>query len=146
MRLAAWLWIAAALILASLELATLTLFCLMVAGGALAAAVAAALGAGFPMQLLVAALGSVAMIGVVRPVALRHMRKQDPEARTGIDALIGQQALVLSTVDGHDGRVKLAGEVWSARSYDPSLVIEAGSTVDVLAIEGATAVVHATHL
>ena len=39
-------------------------------------------------------------------------------------------------------QVKLAGEVWSARSYDPSIVIEAGQSVNVLQIEGATALVY----
>jgi membrane protein implicated in regulation of membrane protease activity len=83
---------------------------------------------------------SVAMLGVVRPVALRHLR-QAPEERTGVAALVGRQAVVLERIDGHSGRVKLAGEVWSARSYDPSHAIEPGRTVDVVSIEGATAVV-----
>lgn len=58
-----------------------------------------------------------------------------------MDALKGRQALVLETVDASGGRVKLAGEVWSARSYAPDQVFEPGSQVDVIDIDGATAVV-----
>lgn len=143
---AALAWVGLAVVLGAVEIATLDLTFLMLAGGALGGAVAAAFGAGFLLQLLVAILASVAMLALVRPVALRHLHSSTPESRTGIAALIGQQAIVLQRVDGHSGRIKLAGEVWSARCYDPYCVIDAGSTVDVLEIDGATAVVHATHL
>jgi membrane protein implicated in regulation of membrane protease activity len=139
-------WIAVALALGALEIATLDLVFLMLAGGALVAAVAAPLGLSLFWQVFVAIVASVAMLALIRPIALRHLHKSTPESRTGIAALIGRQALVLDRVDAHTGRVKLAGEVWSARSYDPDLVLDAGSMVDVLAIDGATAVVHATHL
>jgi membrane protein implicated in regulation of membrane protease activity len=58
-----------------------------------------------------------------------------------VAALVGKQALVLEQVDGRGGRVKIGGEVWSARSYDGESVLEAGRTVAVLEIEGATALV-----
>ena len=40
------------------------------------------------------------------------------------------------------GRIKLAGEIWTAAPYDEHLVIEPGETVEVLQIRGATAYVH----
>jgi len=50
---------------------------------------------------------------------------------------------VVLTPCGRDpGRVKIGGEEWSARSYDPDLLIPAGTRVDVFAIEGVTALVH----
>jgi len=49
---------------------------------------------------------------------------------------------VIEEVTALGGRVRIGGEVWSARSYDEAQVIPAGSTVDVFAIEGATALVH----
>jgi membrane protein implicated in regulation of membrane protease activity len=49
---------------------------------------------------------------------------------------------VLEEVTAQGGRIRIGGEVWSARSYDESQVVPAGSTVDVFAIEGATALVH----
>jgi membrane protein implicated in regulation of membrane protease activity len=103
--------------------------------------VVAALGAPFLVQALAAIAVSVAMLGVVRPIAKRHLHQAISE-RTGVAALVGRRATVLERVDGNGGRVKLAGEVWSARSYDGS-VIEVGASVDVVEIQGATALVFA---
>lgn len=112
----------------------------MFSAGAVAAAVVAALGGGTVAQVLVFAVVSVALIAVVRPIATRH-RVQSPQFASGIDALKGRQAVVLERVDGNGGRIKLAGEVWSARSLDADMSFEAGQQVDVVEIDGATAVV-----
>ncbi|MEG3631481.1 NfeD family protein [Streptomyces poriticola] len=112
----------------------------MFAVGAVAAAVASGLGAGFVVQVLVFAVVSVALIAVVRPIAARH-REQRPQLASGVEALKGRQAVVLERVDGSGGRIKLAGEVWSARALDTDRAYEAGQEVDVVDIEGATAIV-----
>ncbi len=112
----------------------------MFAVGALAAAGTAVVGGGTVAQFIVFAAVSVALIAVVRPIANRQ-RARRPEVRSGIDALRGRQAVVLERVDGSGGRIKLAGEVWSARSLDADRVYEAGAHVDVVEIDGATAVV-----
>ncbi|MDP9394265.1 MAG: NfeD family protein [Actinomycetota bacterium] len=142
----AWLaWLLVALALGAVEITTLDLMFLMLAAGALAGAGAAALSAPVLVQVVVAAVVAVAMIGLVRPVALRHLH-QAPELRTGAAALVGRQGLVLEPVDAQAGRIRLAGEVWSARSFDPGLVIEPGRTVDVVQIDGATAIVYESEL
>ncbi|MFB7292777.1 NfeD family protein [Actinacidiphila glaucinigra] len=112
----------------------------MFAVGAVAAAIAAGLGLGITGQVLIFVIVSVAGIAVVRPLANRS-RAQRPELRSGIDALKGRQAVVLERVDGHGGRIKLNGEVWSARALDTGRAFEPGESVDVVEIEGATAVV-----
>ncbi|MFF1724001.1 NfeD family protein [Streptomyces sviceus] len=112
----------------------------MFAAGAFAAAIAAGLGGDVVVQVLVFAVVSVALIAVVRPIATRH-RSQRPQLATGIDALRGKQAVVLERVDSAGGRIKLAGEVWSARSLDTGRAFEVGQEVDVVDIEGATAIV-----
>jgi membrane protein implicated in regulation of membrane protease activity len=112
----------------------------MLAAGAVAAAVAAGFGLGVVVQVLTFVVVSVALIAVVRPIANRHSR-QRPQLATGVDALKGRQAVVLERVDGSGGRIKLAGEIWSARSLDTGHVYEVGSEVDVVDIEGATAIV-----
>ncbi len=142
----AWaVWLLVALALGVVEMTTLDLMFLMLAAGAVAGAGAAALGAQVLLQVVAAAVVAIAMIGFVRPIALRHVR-QGPETRTGVAALVGRQALVLERVDGSGGRVKLAGEVWSARSYDGARAYEPGQAVDVVQIEGATAVVYESGL
>ncbi|MER6227440.1 NfeD family protein [Streptomyces sp. 900105755] len=113
----------------------------MFAVGAVAAAGTAGLGAGTVIQVLVFVVVSVALIAVVRPIANRHAA-QRPQLATGVDALKGRQAVVLERVDGGaDGRIKLAGEIWSARALDPDRAYEVGQEVDVVEIEGATAIV-----
>jgi membrane protein implicated in regulation of membrane protease activity len=83
---------------------------------------------------------SLASLLVLRPVARRHLRTP-AQLRTGTAALVGRQAVVLERVDRDGGQVKLAGEVWSARSYDDDDEFEAGTRVEVMQIDGATALV-----
>ncbi|MCX4740029.1 NfeD family protein [Streptomyces antibioticus] len=112
----------------------------MFAVGAVAGAIVAGLGFGAVAQVLVFIVVSVALIAVVRPIAARHSA-QRPQLATGVDALRGKQAVVLERVDGSGGRIKLAGEIWSARALDSDRAYEVGQEVDVVEIEGATAIV-----
>src|SRR5262245_9913187 len=112
-----------------------------IALAALAAGIVAAAGAGWILALIVFGAGSVASLAFLRPIARRHIR-QPPEMRTGTAALIGAPAVVVERVDADGGRVKIGGEVWSARSYDEHSVIEPGARVEVAEIEGATALVY----
>ncbi|MBZ4015778.1 hypothetical protein CCS38_08470 [Streptomyces purpurogeneiscleroticus] len=113
----------------------------MFAVGAVAGAVVAALGGGIVAQVIVFAAVSVALVAVVRPIAKRA-RTGRPGMASGVDALKGRQATVLERIDGSGGgRIKLNGEVWSARALDEGQVYEPGQKVDVVDIEGATAVV-----
>ncbi|MGY0022998.1 NfeD family protein [Streptomyces sp. cg35] len=112
----------------------------MLSVGAVAGAVTAGLGGGVILQVLVFAVVSCALIAVVRPIAARQ-RAQKPALATGIDALKGKQAVVVERVDGSGGRIKLGGEIWSARTLDGDAEYEPGRQVDVVDIEGATAIV-----
>ncbi|MGK5628094.1 NfeD family protein [Streptomyces sp. URMC 123] len=112
----------------------------MFAVGAVGAAATDALGGGTVAQVVVFAAVSVALIAVVRPIAARH-RSQRPQFASGVDGLRGRQALVLERVDSQGGRIKLGGEIWSARTLDTDQVYEAGQQVDVVDIDGATAIV-----
>ncbi|MEU5220510.1 NfeD family protein [Streptomyces sp. NPDC020807] len=112
----------------------------MLSVGAVAGAVTAALGYGAVAQVVVFAVVSTALVAVVRPIAARH-RDGRPRLATGVEALKGRQAVVLERVDSDGGRVKLAGEVWSARTLDTGQTFEPGERVDVVEIDGATAVV-----
>jgi membrane protein implicated in regulation of membrane protease activity len=86
---------------------------------------------------------SVAGLVVIRPLVKRQLRpRYGPQHRFGVAALVGRQARVVQEVTGQAGRVRIGGEEWSARAYDETLVIPAGATVDVIEIEGATALVY----
>jgi membrane protein implicated in regulation of membrane protease activity len=112
----------------------------MFAVGALAGAAAAGMGGGIVAQVITFVVVSVALLVFVRPLAYRN--RQHAGQRSGVDALKGKQAVVLERVDsGADGRIKLAGEVWSARALEEGRVFDPGQRVDVVEIDGATAVV-----
>jgi membrane protein implicated in regulation of membrane protease activity len=142
----AWVaWVGLAVVFGLVELTTLDLLFLMLAGGALAGGLVALTAMPLVGQVLIALAVSIALLGVVRPAALRHLRTPI-ETRTGVAALVGRQAVVLERIDRHGGRVKLGGEIWSAWSFDPHHEIEAGLTVDVVEIQGATAIVYESEL
>lgn len=141
----AWVaWVVVAAICGGAEVLTLGLVLGMIALAAGAAAIVAGLGADVVWQVLTFGVATPLLLTVVRPVARRHLHVA--ETRTGVAALVGRQAVVLHQVDGHSGQVRLGGEIWSARAYDGMAVIPEGATVDVLSIEGATALVHPTDL
>ena len=134
-------WLVLAAVLGVAEVMTTTLAFGLIAAGAVVAAVVGAAGAGLPFQLGAFAVASAAGLVVVRPIAMRHI-KQPPLLRTGTSALVGRSAKVIEEITDDGGRVRIGGELWSARPYDESQVIPVGSTVNVFAIEGATALVH----
>ena len=134
-------WMVAAGLAAVGEIFTMGFFLAPVAIAAAMAAAAALLGAGLAVQLVVFTVTMVSSIAFLRPVARSHI--QTPaRLRTGTAALVGRPATVLDRVDAHGGAVKLAGEVWSARAFDEDRAFEPGDRVEVLKIEGATALVH----
>jgi membrane protein implicated in regulation of membrane protease activity len=134
-------WLGLALVLAAVEVITTDLVFLMFSGGALAACAAAALGLPFPAQVICGVLVAVVLLGLLRPRLLRSLHIGGA-ATTGTAALVGQQALVLEPVDAVTGRIKLAGEVWSARlATDSSTPAAVGQHVRVTQINGATATV-----
>jgi len=133
-------WLSIGLLLAAAELATVDFTLLMLAVGALAGCLVAALGLNVVVQVIVAATVSVSLLGFVRPSIARRLHA-GPTLKSGPEALVGKDGLVLERVTAHNGRVKLQGEIWSARALDGDSVIEPGSRVSVVRIEGATAVV-----
>jgi membrane protein implicated in regulation of membrane protease activity len=139
----AWLiWAIVAVLLSVGEIFTPGLFFLgPVALAAIAAAIVALVGAGVVAQLLVFIIGSIATVALLRPIARRHLHM--PAAlRTGTAALEGKKAIVLQRVDVNGGRVRIGGEEWSARAYMEDQVLEPGTRVEVVKIEGATALVY----
>jgi len=136
------IWAIAAAALAVGEIFTPGLFFLgPVAVAAVVAGILAVVGLGAAVQLIAFVLVSIASVGVLRPLARSHLHVP-PMLRTGTAALVGSRALVLQRVDANGGRVRIGGEEWSARAYMEDQVIEAGARVEVVEIEGATALVY----
>ncbi len=134
-------WVGLALAFGIAEVLTLNLFFLMVSGGSFAAAAMAGFGLGLPIQLVVFGVTTAVLLVGARPALLAYVRRSLPVSVTNTAALVGRDAEVLVEVTPDAGRVKLAGEVWSARSVAARFALEVGSTVQVVRIDGATAVV-----
>jgi membrane protein implicated in regulation of membrane protease activity len=136
------IWLLACVVLALGEMATTSFFLAPFAIGALAAALAALVGAPSAVAWILFVVVTAAVFGFVRPIARRHLT-QGPAERTGTAALIGRSATVLETVTAHGvgGTVRLEGETWTARPYDEDRAFEPGERVQVIEIRGATALV-----
>lgn len=137
----AWVWFSGALVLSLAELMGGEFVLLMLGSGALLGAGTALLAPHLLwLQLVVFALTSVGLVIGARPPLLRKFHGPS-RIRIGMDAVIGSQATVISTVDGDGGQVKIGGEVWSARGVDGHRPLTPGTPVTVVEVRGATAVV-----
>ena len=140
----AWvIWLIVAVIFGVAEVLNLSFFLFPFAIGAAGAAVVSLAGGGAVLAWPVFAVLTAVSFGVVRPIARRHI-DMPPQIRTGTAALVGRTAVVLERVDNDaaTGKVRIDGEVWTARAYDEDLVFDEGARVQVLEIRGATALVH----
>ncbi len=133
------MWFAASGVLLVVEILTVDLLFASLAFAALLAAGANGVGFGVVVQGVVFGIGAAGSLLLLRPIALRHLKKKPADHATNVEALIGAPALTLSAITENNGLVKLSGETWSASSNVGE--IEVGSQVEVVAIEGATAVV-----
>ena len=137
--MAAVVWLVAGFALIVAEVLTGGFVLIMLGVGALAAAGVAALDESIWLEVAVFAGISVALTTLARPVLKRRLHTT--HVLTNVDALLGDRAIVVSTVDAHGGKIKLRGELWSARAYDETEVLEPGQRVTVMTISGATAIV-----
>lgn len=136
-----FVWVGFALLLGIVEVATLDFTAAMFVVGALAAAGVSLAGGSFTVQVVAFSAVSLVLLVAVRPYARTWLMRNAPVVHTGADALTGRAAVVLSEVTTRGGQVKLAGEVWSARTAGAGTVLGVGIDVRVVAIDGATAVV-----
>ncbi len=135
-------WLTLAIGLGVAEMFSLDLVLIMLAVGAIAGMVTGLLGGALLLQVLVAAGASVAMLALVRPDMVKRLHT-GPELRLGHGKLVGQRGVVTEQITSMEpGRIRLAGEIWSAAPYDENITITPGETVEVFEIRGATAYVH----
>lgn len=138
----AWIiWLLLAVAFTVGEVLTISFFLAPFAVGGFAAAATSALGGDTGASVAVFAIVTALSLWLVRPIARRHIR-QPRSTITGTAALVGRTGVVVQQLEGPErtGLVRIDGEVWSARSAGLG-DIEAGETVTVLEIDGATVVV-----
>ena len=134
-------WLGVAIALGVAELFSLDLVLLMMATGAVVGMMVALVGGEWPLQVIAAVAASIAALALVRPSIVKRLHS-GPELTLGHAALVGKQAVVVNEVSMQSGQIRVGGELWSARPYDETEVIEPGASVDIFEIRGATAYVH----
>ncbi len=135
------IWLIAAAGLALAETLTVDFTLLMLAAGALAAAGVAVFFPGLILvQVVVAVAVSFAMLFLLRPTLLEKVRNS-PGYRSSLQRMVGSTGRALTAIDGDSGEVKVAGEVWQARSFSTE-AIEAGTPVEIYEVDGITVVVY----
>jgi len=145
MSLTAWVafWVVTALVLLGLEAVSMALVGAYFALGALAAAIAASLDADLWVQLVVFAVVSVLSLVLTRR-PLRAMLRSAPLVPSNAPAIVGRRGVVTIVIPagtGARGQVRIGTEDWSARRVDSEDEIAVGTTVEVVALEGVTALV-----
>ena len=140
------LWLVAGVVLILAEIFTLTVAAGMVGVGALAAALAAALGAPVVVQAGVFVATSAGLLVFVREPVQRALNRGGDSPSADPRALTGNTATVVERVSETTGQVRLHGELWRARPYAGGPPLEAGAAVTVAAVEGATLLVYSPDL
>ena len=130
------IWLLVLIISIVIEIASLGLTTIWFAGGALVAFILALLNVPVAVQIAAFLIISVVLLYFTRPIAVRYFNKN--LTRTNSDALVGQQAVVVSDINNIEGlgRVLIQGKEWSARAANDGDKIKAGAVVIVKAIEG----------
>ncbi len=129
-------WLILTIVLAVFELLTMGLSTIWFALGALAAFLAAIIGASLPLQIVIFILVSVLMLLLVRPLSVKLLKGKI--VKTNIDALIGRKVTVSKEVDNikETGGAVLDGTTWNVRSSDDDSIIPVGETVVIVKVEG----------
>jgi membrane protein implicated in regulation of membrane protease activity len=145
MSLNAWVafWVVTALALLGLEAMSMALVGAYFALGALAAALSASLGAELWVQLVVFAAVSVVTLALTRR-PLRAALRAAPLVPSNAPAIVGRRGVVTIAIPegtGARGQVRIGTEVWSARPADTGADIPEGATVEIVGLEGVTALV-----
>jgi membrane protein implicated in regulation of membrane protease activity len=135
------IWLIVGLVLVVAEVLSGEFVLLMLGGGALVAAGVSLLVGGVVPGAVAFAVAASLLVFAARPALRRRLERGIEQSTMHTKALVGATAVVVNRVDGHGGRIKLRGELWSARSCDEHEVIEPGAAVTVMDIAGATALV-----
>ena len=128
--------------LAALEMLTMDLTLLMLASGALAGGLTALVAPGlWWLQVLVAVVVAVLTLLLLRPTLLDKVRNA-PGYRSSLESLVGSTGRATAQIDANGGEVKVSGQVWDARSFDPGVTILEGHEIEVYGLDGVTLIVY----
>lgn len=139
------IWLLVAILAAIGEVVTTGLFLATVAAAAVVAAIASLVIHALVIQLALFAVLSLVGILLVRPILVRLLGIDSLSHAAGTSTqahIVGRRATVTRTVDAHGGQIRIGqSEFWSARSYDANQRILPGKSVEIVLVDGITALV-----
>ncbi len=141
--MAVWqIWIVVGIALFIWEIFTPGFLVASIGVGAFIASIGAALGLSFTLQVVALAVGMVLSMVFIRPLLYKKGKKSGKAQLTGVDALVGKDALVLQKIENARslGRVQIGGEDWKAKSSNGEFIAK-DTLVTIDRIVGATAYV-----
>lgn len=134
-------WVLIAVLFAVVEIATFAFVAIYFSIGALAAAVAAALGFDVVGQLVAFSIAGIVLLFLTRPVLKRRL--ESPDVSMNVDRMAGKTGIVTIPIDNdaNTGQIRVGTEYWTARTADgaPSERIDSDERVRIVAVEGVTA-------
>lgn len=131
-----WIWIGIIVLAVVVEVLTDQLVSIWFAPAAVIATVLDFLKADLVWQILAFLIASA--IGIVIAKVFLKKTKPGAEARTNVDAVIGERCIVTERIDNYAGcgQARVKGQIWSARGAFEDDVFEVGDILDVVAVEG----------
>ena len=135
------IWLVLLVALVVIEAATMGLTTIWFAGGSLAAMLAAVLGAGAPMQIVLFLAVSCVLLIFTRPWAVKHLNRK--RVKTNYESEIGKIIKLTETVNNLDqtGKSTVNGQEWTVRSKDDKEILKAGTLAKVIAVSGVKLIV-----
>ena len=133
-------WLIVFVVLLIVEIATMGLTTIWFAGGALVSFLAAYIGFGVVVQVVLFLIVSILLLVLTRPIAVKFFNQE--RQKTNAESLIGQKAVVKEAIDNIQatGRVEVNGMEWSAKT-DAAGIIEANAIVIIKGIQGVKLIV-----
>lgn len=129
-------WLILFIILLVIEIATLGLTTIWFAAGALVAFIAAVLGLGVGIQIILFFLSSLILLIFTRPIAVKYLNKT--RTKTNAESLLGKTAVVTESIDNlrNMGTAVVNGQEWTARALSDDIRIEKDMEVTIIEIKG----------
>lgn len=134
------LWVIICILSLAVEGYTMGLTTIWFSIGALIALLSVFIGVDFIIQFLLFLVSSLILLLFTRKIFVNKLKTG--KEKTNIEALIGIQTVLLKDITPYGvGSVKLNGQEWSAACKDRGTQLEAGTKVEVIAIDGVKAIV-----
>ena len=134
-----WLIIAGVCLIAEIFTVGFLIFWFSI--GALIAMVVSFFTTNIIIQTAVFIISSTILIFATKPFVKKFSKDED-SVKTNVYSIIGKTGIVIEEINSihSKGQIKIAGEVWSAISYNDT-IIPKGSEVEILEVKGVKAIV-----